>query len=229
MCYFSQEGAVMKVVRIYLLVAACAAAQSEAPAGRWDATIVMGDLKIPFSMQLDPSENAISGTFVNGDEKTSSSAGSFSGDALRLPFPQYNTTLEAQIVNGGLKGKYGGAAFGHFDVEGGAYCTCASEGEAGPDISGKWTLTAVGATASRAWQVVVLRKGDDTVAHILRPDDTNGALTGRFDGLTFMLHHFDGARGSLLELEPRPDGALELVLKEPGAAVKKFRAAKVAR
>lgn len=219
----------MKVHRVYLLIAACAAAQAETPSGRWDAIIVLDDLKIPFSMQLDPSQNAVSGTFVNGDEKASSGAGSFTGEALILPFPQYNTTLEAKVSNGALKGKYGGAAFGNFDVEGGAYCTCASEGEAGPDISGTWTLSAPGSTQPTEWRLVIQRKGDDTIAHLLHPEDTHGALTGRFDGLTFILHHFDGVRASLLELEPGKDGSLEATVKAPHAAVKKFHATKTAR
>ena len=68
-------------------------------------------------MQLDQSQNSISGTFVNGDEKVTSSVGTFSGEVLRLPFPQYSTILEAKVANGALKGKYGGAAFGSFDIE----------------------------------------------------------------------------------------------------------------
>jgi hypothetical protein len=217
----------MRALRIYLLISACAAAQSEAPSGRWDAIVSLDGLKIPFSMQLDSGQNGISGTFVNGGEKAASSSGTFSEGVLHLTFSQYKTTLDAKVGNGALKGTYGGAAFGKHDVEGGAYCTCANEGEAGPDIAGSWTVHTADAAPLTGWRLTVERKGDDTIVHLLRPDDANGALSGRFDGLTFMLHHFDGARASLMELEPRPDGSLDITLKEPRAAVKKFHATKV--
>jgi hypothetical protein len=209
----------MKSIGLCILFAAYAGAQSEPAAGRWDGTVVFDGLKVPFTMQLDLNPKAVSGAFVNGDERVTATAGKLSGGVLRLQFEQYGTVFEADIANSSLRGEYGGAS-GKYALEAGAYCTCGSEGEAGPDISGTWDI------ADPGWHFTVQRKGDDTIAHILRPEDTNGALVGRFDGLAFMLHHFDGKRAALLEVEPRPDGTLELTLKEPRAGVRKYRAAK---
>jgi hypothetical protein len=206
----------MKLACLFFLLATYAAAQSDPPSGRWETTIALDGLKIPFTMQLVLDKNPVSGTFVNGDERVTSSNGAFKDGVLRLNFEKSGTTLEAKITNDALKGKYGS-----YSLEGGVYCTCGSEGEAGPDIAGTWSIA-----EPAGWRLVVERKGDDTFAHLLRPEDTNGVLTGRFDGLTFMLHHFDGTRASLLELEPRKDGSLDVTLKEPRAAVKKFRASK---
>jgi hypothetical protein len=218
----------MKFILLCLVLASDAATPAPPASGRWDGTIVISDLKVPFSMQLDLSQDAVSGTFVNGEEKVTSTQGTFGGGVLRLTFQQYDTMLEADLGLGGLKGKYGGTRFGSYGLEGGPYCACAAVGEAGPDISGAWTLTEPGAASSTPAQLVVQRKGADTIVHLLHPDDTNGALTGLFDGLSFMLHHFDGARASLMEIEPRPDGTLDVTLREQHGAVKKFHAVRMA-
>ncbi len=214
----------MKFIVFCILAASEVMAQSQPTSGRWDGTILLGDLKVPFSMQLDFNHDNVSGAFVNGEEKVSSTQGTFGGGVLRLTFQQYDTMLEANIGLGGLSGKYSGARFGSYGVQAGPYCTCAVAGEAGPDISGTWLLSEPAAASSTYSQLVVKRKGSDTNVHLLNPEDTNGELTGLFDGLSFMLHHFDGARASLMELEPRPDGTLDVTLREPRAVVKKFHA-----
>ncbi len=197
----------------YFTLAACAFAQGGPQSGRWELVVTMDKLKVPFTMELELKEGAVSGTLVNGPEKSTSTQGSFNGDKLRLAFN--DATLEATLTKGSISGKYGSHA-----IEGGPYCTCGSEGEAGPDISGSWTFD--------GGRLVVERKGDDTVAHLLQPEDKTGALTGRFDGLAFLLHHFDGNRAALLEIEPQADGTLDITLKEPRAAARKFRATKAA-
>jgi hypothetical protein len=208
----------MKFIWPYVLLAVCAAAHGETPSGRWDLTATIDKTKIPFSMELEFNGGTVSGTFTNGPDKVSSTRGTLSGETLRLTFQPDDKLFEAKITRGNLNGTIGG-----YTVEGAPYCTCASEGEAGPDISGSWTLSAPDAATS---SLVIQRKGEDTIANLFRPDDKNGALTGRFDGLAFMLHHFDGVRASLLEIEPQPDGSLDVTIREPRAAAKKFRAVK---
>jgi hypothetical protein len=59
---------------------------------------------------------------------------------------------------------------------------------------------------------------------LVRPEDELGPLSGRFDGVTFMPHYFDGTRGAALELGPHKDGGLDVVLREPGKDVRKRKA-----
>ncbi len=223
----TQERYPMKFIVFFILTASEVMAQSQPTSGRWDGTIVLRDLKVPFSMQLDFTQNNVSGAFVNGEEKVSSTQGTLGGGVLRLTFQQYDTMLEANVGLGGLNGEYGGARFGKYGVQAGPYCTCAVAGEAGPDISGTWLVGETGVASSTPSRLVIQRKGSDTNVHFLRPEDANGELTGLFDGLSFLLHHFDGARASLMELEPRPDGTLDVTLREPGAVVKKFHAVRM--
>jgi len=139
--------------------------------------------------------------------------GDWDGETLRLEFPQ-SRRLEAKLGNGGvLKGKFGEQA-----IEASAYCTCAYEGEAGPDITGRWQLDRQGGT------LTIVRKGEDTWAKLEGGAAARGTHVGRFDGLQFTLAHFDGAHASLIELEPQKDGALEVRVKLPGRAAEKYRA-----
>lgn len=74
------------------------------------------------------------------------------------------------------------------------------------------------------WKLTVRRIGEDTLVGVSRPGGDIGPLAGRFDGLTFMLRYFDGKRAAILEIEPSKDEGLDLVWKEPGQALRKYKA-----
>ncbi len=187
---------------------------AETPAGRWDATITMGKLKVPFTMQFEGEGTAFAGTLVNGDARVRSALGSFDGKAVRLQFPDSGARLEATLDNGGLTGTLTDARSGVHRFEATAFCTCGFVGEAGPDIAGVWELPDAG------WRMAIRRLGDDTLAAVSRGDDKIGPVTGRFNGAFFVLSYFDGSRAALMELELRKDGGLDVVWNEPGMAAK---------
>lgn len=192
---------------------------ADAPSGRWDGMIGIGELKVPFTIHFEGSGAAFTGSFVNGDERVPSTSGSFEDGVVRLVFERLGTQLEATVSDvDGLNGSYGSAKYGMHPVTALAYCTCAYEGEAGPDIVGAWAVAGLG------WRVTIQRKGDDTFATVSRGGSGLGPLTGRFDGLTFQLRYFDGVRAAVVEIEERKDGGLDLVWKEPGEEVKKLKA-----
>jgi hypothetical protein len=191
----------------------------QVPSGRWDGTIVFGTLKVPFRIHFEGSGTTVSGSFENGDARVHSTSGSFANGELRLSFEEISTRLEAFAVAGGdLKGTYGGPKLGTLPFTAAAYCTCGSEGEAGPEIMGTWTVPEAG------WRLIIQRKGEDTLATLSRPEGSLGPLNGRFDGVSFMLHYFDGSRAALLEIEPRKDNGLDLIWKAPGEDAKKHTA-----
>lgn len=199
------------------LVAACGWAQ--VPDGRWDGTITYGTLKVPFIIHFESDGKTITGSFVNGDTRVSSTEGSFEAGFMRLTFGASNTRLEATLVDGQLKGTYGSGGQDMHPFIASKFCSCGGpEGDAGPDISGIWEVP------DSNWRLTIRRKGDDTLATISRPSVELGPLAGRFDGFTFLLHYFDGVRATMLEIEQRKDGGLDLKFMEPGADVKKYRA-----
>src|SRR3954465_472436 len=85
-----------------------AAAPTAPIAGLWDATVLVnnGALEIPFRFQITGSGAAVKGSFFNGDEKTTSTSGSFADGKLSLSFDELGTTLEATLKDGRLEGQY---------------------------------------------------------------------------------------------------------------------------
>jgi hypothetical protein len=186
--------------------------------GRWDGTITYGALNVPFTIHFEPNGKTLTGSFVNGDTRVSSTAGSFEAGVVRLTFGASGTRLEATLADGQLKGSIGSGGQDMHPFTASQFCACGSEGEAGPDISGTWEAP------DSSWRLTIRRKGEDTLATVSRPSGELGPLAGRSDGLTFMLHYFDGVRAAVLEIEQRKDGGLDLKFKEPGTDVKKYRA-----
>jgi hypothetical protein len=185
--------------------------------GRWDGKVIYGALEVPFTIHFEPNGKTLRGFLVNGDTRVLSTEGSYEAGTLRLTFGVSGARLEAKLVNGQLKGTVGnGDKMRPFTAS--QFCSCAPEGEAGPDISGTWEVT------DSDLRLTIQRKDEDTFATISRPNGELGPLGGRSDGLTFMLHYFDGVRAALLEIEPRKDGGLDLKFTEPGTDVKKYLA-----
>jgi len=190
----------------------------KAPNGRWDGTITYGALKVPFKIHFESNGRTLKGSFVNGDTRVASTEGSFEAGAVRLTFGASGTRLEATIKDGELKGTIGSGGQDMHQITASEYCACSDEGDAGPDISGTWEVPDSG------WGLTIRRKGDDTLATVLRPSGELGPIAGRFDGVTFQLHYVDGVRAAVLEIEQRKDGGLDLKFTEPGADVRKYRA-----
>jgi hypothetical protein len=199
-----------KFLTTALLAASCGWAQ--APSGRWDGSAEYGALKVPFTIHFEGSGNAMRGSLVNGDKRVSSTSGSFEDGMLRLTFDR--AKVQAKLDGGQLTGSFVSARR-TIPFTATAYCTCGVEGEAGPDVAGTWAVD------DAWWRFAIKRAGDDTIVSGLEL----GPLGGRFDGIAFQLHYFDGVRGALLELEPK-DGGMAMVWKVPDAEVKRYRAIK---
>jgi len=58
--------------------------------------------------------------------------------SVRLTFGTSGTRLEATLADGQLKGAYGSGGEDMHLFTASKFCSCASEGDAGPDISGTW-------------------------------------------------------------------------------------------
>jgi hypothetical protein len=209
---------ILNMLTMVSLAVACASAQAQAPDGRWDGTITYGALNVPFTIHFEPNGKTLKGSFVNSDTLVSSTEGNFEAGSVRLTFGTSGTRLEATLADGQLKGAIGSGARDMHPFTASKFCSCGYEGDAGPDSSGAWEAPDSG------WRLTIRRKGEDTIATVSRPGGELGPLAGRFDGLTFMLHYFDGVRAAVLEIEQRKDGGLDLKFMEPGTEVKKYRA-----
>lgn len=208
---------ILSMLAIVSLAAICGWAQELD--GRWDGKVSYGTLEVPFTIHFEPNGKTFKGSLVNGDTRVSSTEGSFEAGTLRLTFGASGARLEAKLANGQLKGTVGnGDQMRPFTAS--QFCSCAPEGEAGPDISGTWEVP------ESNLRLTIRRKDEDTFVTLSRSSGEVGPLAGRSDGLTFTLHYFDGVRAALLEIEPRKDGGLDLKFMEPGTEIKKYRAVK---
>jgi len=207
---------ILNMLTMVSLTVACGWAQ--APDGRWDGMITYGTLNVPFTIHFETDGKTLKGSFVNGDTSVSSTEGSFEAGAVRLTFGTSGTRLEATLADGQLKGTIGSDGQDMRPFTASQFCSCAIEGDAGPDISGTWEAP------DSNWRLTIRRKGDDTLGAVSRPSGELGSLAGRFDGFIFKLHYFDGVRAAVLEIEQRKDGGLDLKFMEPGTDAKKYRA-----
>jgi thiol-disulfide isomerase/thioredoxin len=155
----------------------------------------------------------VRGSFFNGDERVTSTGGSLQGDTLTLDFAHYATRLVATAQGDGFVGTYGNdSRYGKYPVAFKPHRAGTPSKTKAPDIRGLWILPYESSKGEKAFRFIVQQKGDVTSAAILRVDGDTGLLTGAYADGKFVLNHFDGARASVMEVVPRPDGQLDLSL-----------------
>ncbi len=202
-----------------------AAAQTPSIGGMWDATVTAGGVEVPFRMQIAASGASITGTFFNGDEKMSSSAGTFDHGALSIEWDALGTKLDATVKDGELDGLYSRGGRGAPLPFHAKKFVAAPVGDAKvPSIAGLWVmnLPKKSSKGEDAWQLIVRQSGGEVSAAILRVDGDTGTLTGTYRDGKFVLGHFSGARPARVEITPQADGSL-LVVENRNAPVPAVR------
>jgi thiol-disulfide isomerase/thioredoxin len=199
-------------VAMFFAIAPIAMAQSLA--GRWDATVKVNGLDIPFRFELSGEGSNIKGSFFNGEERITSTAGRFENGLLALSWDDHASKLEANFHDGILEGKYlraGRDEKSNYPFSAKRYSPPAAAKGNVPSIAGMWVIPAESSKGEKAWRFIVRQKGAEVSAAILRIDGDTGALTGTYQEGKFALSHFDSARPMLLEVTRQADGSLELL------------------
>ena len=216
---------------VILVVGFAPRAGAQSINGLWDATVLVnnGALEIPFRFELSGSGANVKGSFFNGDEKTTSTSGSFQNGTLALSFDELGTRLDARLKDGRLEGEYSRGTRGAPYPFAAKRYTPVAAGETNiPSIAGLWNVQ-VGKSSKgeAAWQLIVRQSGAEVSAVILRIDGDTGTLTGSYRDGKFALSHFSGARPLRLELASAADGTLSVVQNtdKPLTAVRAEQAA----
>jgi thiol-disulfide isomerase/thioredoxin len=187
-------------------------AQSTSLAGLWDATVVVGDVTVPFRMEIAGAGSSVKGSFFNGDQKLTSTTGSFENGSLVLSFDEYETKLEATLKDGRLEGQYTrGTRGAPYPFQAQRFTPSKIEASDVPSIAGLWNVQVKSSKGEDAWQLIVRQSGAEASAAILRVDGDTGVLTGTYSNGKFVLSHFSGARPLRVELTPQRDGTLTVV------------------
>jgi len=199
---------------IVTLAAAPTAVQAQSFAGLWDATVTAGGVDVPFRFEIGGAGRSVKGSFFNGDEKMTSSSGSFENGALVLVWDAYETKLEATLTDGQLDGQYSrGTRGAPYPFHAKRFVNAAGADTTTPQIAGLWTmnLSSKSSKGEDAWHLIVRQSGPEVSAAILRVDGDSGTLTGTYREGRFVLGHFDAARPLRVEITPQPDGTLSVV------------------
>ncbi len=200
------------VVALVLLAAACATPQERPSlAGRWDATVVVNDLEIPFPFEIAEDGRVMTGSFFNGDLAITSTGGTFENGMLELAFAQYASTIEATYANGRLEGQYVRGSRRPYPFRAVRAAESVAASLEAPSIAGVWIIPTESSKGEKAWRFIVRQTGAEVEGGILRVDGDTGTLTGSYRDGTFVMSHFSGARPLLLEVTLEEDGSLRLL------------------
>jgi thiol-disulfide isomerase/thioredoxin len=187
-----------------------AASGSPPPSGLWDASVTLGNVEVPFRLELSVQRGKVGGAFFNGDERVRSTEGSFAGDALSLSFAHYASTLRATWSDGRLSGSYERPG-STLAFRASPHVAPTASAAKGPDISGQWNIAVKSPKGESAWRFFIRQAGPRVSASILRVDGDTGTLEGGYDDGSFVLSHFSGARPLLLVLTSNEDGTLSIL------------------
>jgi len=202
-------------VAIVALSASVASAQSVA--GRWDASVTIDGVVVPFRLDVSGEGKSLTGTLYNGDQKETTTDARVENGNVVLNFEHYLTKIVATSKGGQLEGKVEGRFeqekyIGSYPFQAKRYSPAAASPASVPSISGNWEIPYESAKGEKAWRLIVKQSGPEVSASILRVDGDTGALTGTYSGDKFVLSHFDGSRPLVVDVTPQQDGTLAIKL-----------------
>lgn len=193
--------------------------------GLWEATVQVGLMEVPFRFGIAAHGGRVEGWFFNADQRVVSTGGTLTPNHLTLDFATYARRLDVAINDDGtLNGTYvptktGSTAQPYLFQAHRAATSHPSSHEKVPPIAGLWLVPAQSRKANEhAWRFIVHQSGPDVTAAMLRVDGDTGALTGSWHDGKLLLSHFDGARPSVIEVAPSPDGTLQLLVSDTHGA-----------
>ena len=178
--------------------------------GRWDATVVVNGVEIPFRFDVETKGGTPRASFFNGDRRITSTGSQARDGGIVLTFAQYGATLDVSIEPGRLTGEYRRGPRTKYPFAAVRAPNVEAAPADGPSIAGTWIVPAKSSKGETAWRFIARQDHGLVSASILRVDGDTGALTGTFQDGRYVLSHFDGARPLLLEVTPQPDGSLTL-------------------
>jgi thiol-disulfide isomerase/thioredoxin len=190
-------------------------AAADSISGRWDATVTIRDIVIPFRIDFAGSGKDFTGSLFNGDIPITPTSAKYENGGVTLTFDQLPMTITAVLKDGQLQGRIEGRAAdrGGSTFQAKRYAPVPAEAGNVPAIAGVWEIPHETAKGEKAWRFIVRQSGADVAAAILRVDGDTGSLTGRWQGSKFVLSHFDGTRPALMEITPAVDGSLMIEQK----------------
>jgi thiol-disulfide isomerase/thioredoxin len=187
------------------------------PVGTWRGYVKnpSGE-EVGFTVEVKREGGQISGSLVNGDERTPSTSGSIEGKTLKLRFDFYDGELTAEIDGDEMRGTFD-RQWQKQALKRELRATRQREGAPpkrtgisdSPDISGEWVLRVGEAPKQRLWRATFKRRDGEVGGTIIPVSGDWGEITGTFENNQLTLNRFDGINSRILKAQLTPKGTLE--------------------
>ena len=202
---------------VFALLMAQSAAPEDRISGLWDAIVVVNKVEVPFRFEISQNRDHVQGFFFEGDRKISSTSGSYSNGVLKLDYDFLNTTLDATLAGGELRGTYRNNRPKARPMEFRAhrFQPVPAGAEEPPQIAGSWDMRRTAQDKSKldvSWKLYLRQSGNAFSGAILKTSGDSGTLTGSWRDGKLLMSHFAGERPLLFEARLNPDETLSIML-----------------
>jgi thiol-disulfide isomerase/thioredoxin len=187
------------------------------PVGTWRGLVKnpSGE-EVAFTVEVKREGGQISGSLVNGEERTPSTSGSIEGRTLKLRFDFYDGELAAEIDGDEMRGTFD-RQWQKQTLKRELRATRQREGTLSqrtgisdsPDISGEWVLRVGDAPKQRLWRATFMRRDGEVRGTIIPVSGDWGEIAGTFENNQLTLNRFDGINSRVLKAQLTPQGKLE--------------------
>jgi peroxiredoxin len=186
------------------------------PVGAWRGYVKnpSGE-EVAFTLEVKRDGDKIIGSLVNGDERTTSTDGSFEGNTLKLRYDFYDAELTATIAGEELRGAFERqwrkqtlkrelrAVRSQAETN-----ITSSSVSAKSDISGEWVLRVGEPPKQTFWRAVFQQQGGRVQGTIIPVSGDWGEITGICENNQLTLNHFDGINSRIFRATLTPEGKL---------------------
>ncbi len=214
-----QTNSVRLSLSLFLLVLAFTACQRKrdinALPGVWNGVVYLQNQdEVALKLELKVEGEQVVGTILNGDERVTSTSGSFDGFKLKLNFDYYDAVLEGDFARREIIGALTRTwrqqkLVRNFKMWKGGEKMIVPAATEGKDLSGEWGMKVGEGDKQRLWRLLLTQKDGALTGTILTPSGDWGTMTGEFAYGKMQITRFDVINARLLRAQLNAQGQLE--------------------
>ena len=186
--------------------------KSADPVGFWRGTITNNSGEIvDFTLEVKRDGEKIIGELVNGDERTTSTLGSFEGNKLKLTYDFYDARLDATIDGDHLQGTFE-RQWQKQILKRELHAMrsrMVKQSNAATILSGEWVMSVGQEPKLSYWRAAFQQKGGEVSGTIIPVSGDWGTMTGSVENGELRLSRFDGINCRVFRAKLTPEGKLE--------------------
>ncbi len=189
---------------------------SELP-GIWNGVVYLQNHdEVPLKIELNVEGDKVVGSILNGDERVTSSSGSFDvpTQTLRLKFDFFDAVLEAGFARREMIGTltrtwHDKKLIRELKIWKGGETMIVPAMAQGKDVSGEWEMKVGEGDKQKIWRLVVKQTDAKLIGTILTPSGDWGTMTGAFGDDKLILSHTDVINAHIFRARLNDKGQLE--------------------